>query len=85
MTSVSRMMLPLAVARLGHPRLQAEILEVANAFLIEPDTFEIKAAPAQPVPVMQIAAAAMMFPQALPDLLNLSVSNFDLSDPLPSR
>lgn len=85
MTSVSRMMLPLAVARLGHPRLQAEILEVANAFLIEPDTFEIKAAPDQPVPVMQIAAAAMMFPQALPDLLNLSVSNFDLNAPVPTR
>lgn len=74
MAAVLKVMLPLALARLDNPVLQAEIMTAADSFLEDPDTIVIEARPERPIPVLELTAAAVLMPLALPEILNISVS-----------
>ena len=53
------------------------VSDAVTAFLDDPKSIEIKAAPAQPVPFALIAAGAMSAPQELPKTLGVSVTAND--------
>lgn len=66
-------MLPLFLAQLQDPELQAEMNEAIATFLDDPQSLTIAADPADPVPLMAIMGAAMAGPQSLVDSLDVSV------------
>ncbi|MDD7908881.1 hypothetical protein PUV47_03055 [Pseudovibrio exalbescens] len=52
-----------------------ELQDKLALFLLNPENLEIELAPEQAVPVMQIAANAMLAPQALPKVLGATIKN----------
>jgi hypothetical protein len=66
-------MLPEMLKMLGNPDFEAKVTAAATAFLKAPQNLTIKAAPAQPVPIAQLVGTAMMAPQSLPTVLNVTV------------
>lgn len=65
--------LPMMLSIVGNPEFQAKVASAATTFLKEPRSFSAVAAPASPLPFAQVMGMAMMAPQMLPDLLNVSV------------
>lgn len=67
-------MLPVLLAQLGDPELDAEIRQAVSTFLDDPKSLHITAAPAQPVPFATVALAAIVSPQELVRALGVSVT-----------
>lgn len=67
------MMLPEMLKMLGNPDFEGKVAAAATAFLKAPQNLTITAAPAQPVPIAQLVGTAMMAPQSLPTVLNVTV------------
>ncbi len=67
-------MAPIMLARLNMPEFQAQLTTALNAYLDNPESIEIVAAPSSPVPVPQIMGAVMGAPQTIPQVLGVSVN-----------
>lgn len=65
--------LPFGLAQLNNPQLAAAVTDAVGKFLDNPKSIEIKAEPAQPLPVAQIVAAGSTNPMSLPQVLGVSV------------
>lgn len=65
--------LPLFLMVLKNPGFQAKLAPALQAFIKAPGTMTITAAPATPVPVMQLIETANSAPQKLPDLLQVEI------------
>ncbi|MET4632526.1 hypothetical protein [Kaistia defluvii] len=65
--------LPLFLMVLKNPGFQAKLAPALQAFIKAPGTMTITAAPATPVPVMQLIETADSAPQKLPDLLQIEI------------
>lgn len=74
MAQMVKGMAPIMLMRMNMPDLQAQISAALNTYLDNPQSIEIKAAPAQPVPAPAIMGAAMGAPQTLPQLLGVTVT-----------
>ncbi|MGN6549405.1 MAG: hypothetical protein ACTHJ3_05890 [Pararhizobium sp.] len=70
----AKAMLPLALAKLRNQEFEQQISDAVGAFLDQPKSIEIKAAPEKPVPFPMILGAAMAAPQTLPDVLSATVT-----------
>lgn len=66
--------LPFALAQLQNPAFAAKATAAVGAYLDNPQSLKIVAAPVSPVPVAQIMAAAMSAPQSIVDVLAVDVS-----------
>jgi hypothetical protein len=66
-------MLPEMLKMLGNPDFEGKVTAAATAFLKAPQNLTIRAEPAQPVPIAQLVGTAMMAPQSLPTVLNVTV------------
>lgn len=66
-------MLPEMLKMLGNPDFEGKVAAAATAFLKAPQNLTITAAPEQPVPIAQLVGTAMMAPQSLPTVLNVTV------------
>ncbi|TCD14339.1 hypothetical protein [Oricola cellulosilytica] len=66
--------LPFALAQLQNPAFAAKVTAAVGAYLDNPQSLKIVSAPASPVPVAQIMAAAMSAPQSIVDVLAVEVS-----------
>lgn len=58
----------------GNAELADQVSSAVGAFLSDPQSLSISASPATAVPLAQIMGAVMTAPQALPELLSLSIS-----------
>lgn len=58
---------------LQNPKFQQMISTQLKAFLSDPKSLQIQAAPANPIPVAQIVGMAMVSPQAIPDMLGVTI------------
>lgn len=58
---------------LQNPKFQEMISSQLKAFLSDPNSLQIQAAPANPIPVAQIVGMAMVTPQAIPDMLGVTI------------
>lgn len=58
---------------LKNPKFQQMISSQLKAFLSDPKSLRIQAAPANPIPVAQIVGMAMVSPQAIPDMLGVTI------------
>lgn len=65
--------LPLFLMALKNPGFQAKLAPALQAFIKAPGTMTITAAPATPVPVMELIDTAEKSPQKLPDLLQVEI------------
>ncbi|MEP0520931.1 MAG: hypothetical protein ABJO09_11330 [Hyphomicrobiales bacterium] len=65
--------LGLGLGHINNPDFTKMVTEAVSAFLDEPKSLAVSLAPANPVPVAQIAGAAMSSPEAVPDLLAVGV------------
>ncbi|WP_018184349.1 hypothetical protein [Kaistia granuli] len=65
--------LPLFLMVLKNPGFQAKLAPALQAFIKAPGTMTITAAPATPIPVLQLIDAAENTPQKLPDLLQVEI------------
>jgi hypothetical protein len=65
--------LPLLLSVVGNQGFQDRIATAATAFLKDPQSLTITAAPGNPVPIMQIFGAASTAPQTLPDVLAVDI------------
>ena len=65
--------LPLLLSVVGNQGFQDRIAMAATAFLKDPQSLTITAAPGNPVPIMQIFGAASTAPQTLPDVLAVDI------------
>ncbi|MEM8855722.1 MAG: hypothetical protein AAGD34_18610 [Pseudomonadota bacterium] len=63
-----------ATGTLGDADLEQSVQTAARTFLNDPGTIELNAAPAAPIPMAQLIGAAMMSPQMVPQLLNLTIT-----------
>lgn len=70
-------MTPLMVGQLNLPDLQASITAAATAFLDDPKSLTVTAAPSAPVALPVIMGAAMGAPNSLPTVLGVKVSAND--------
>jgi hypothetical protein len=70
-------MVPLMVGQLNIPELQNAVTTAATAFLDDPKSFTISAAPAAPVAFPVIMGAAMGAPNTLPTVLGVKVTAND--------
>ncbi len=66
--------LPFALAQLQDPDFAAKVTAAASAFIDNPKSIEIKAAPASPVPFAVLAATGSTTPEALIKQLNVTVT-----------
>jgi hypothetical protein len=66
--------LPFALAQLQNPEFAAKVSAAVGAFLDNPGSLRIVAAPPAPVPVAQVMASAMSAPQAVIGVLGLDVT-----------
>jgi hypothetical protein len=64
---------PFLLAQLKDPDLMKSVTEAVTKYLDDPQSIEIKAAPASPVPFALLMAGAMASPQDLPKTLGVSV------------
>ncbi|MEP9395816.1 hypothetical protein [Mesorhizobium sp. KR2-14] len=69
----TKAILPFMTAQLNNPELSGQITAAVNKFLDDPQSIEIKAAPASPVPFALLAASAMSAPLELPKTLGVIV------------
>ncbi len=60
-------------AMTGNPDLAEQVSGAISAFLSDPQSLAIAASPANPVPLAQVMGAAMTAPQAIPELLGLTI------------
>lgn len=65
--------LPMMMTILQNQALQDKVSNALTSFLKNPVSLEVKAMPANPVPIAQIMGAAMMAPQSLPQVLGLDI------------
>lgn len=70
----AKAIVPFLTAQLNNPELSGQITAALNTFLDDPQSLEIKAAPAAPVPFALIAAGGMAAPLELPKTLGVSVN-----------
>lgn len=68
---------PFMLARLGDPDFAAKVTEAVSAYLDNPQSFELKAQPADPQPFAIIMATGMTAPQNLPKQLGVTVTAND--------
>jgi hypothetical protein len=66
--------LPFALAQLKDPDFAQKVTEAASAFLDNPKSLEVKAAPPAPVPFAILAATGSTTPEALIKQLNVTVT-----------
>jgi hypothetical protein len=66
--------LPVALAQLQNPEFAAKVSAAVSAFLDNPGSLKIVAAPSAPVPVAQIMGAAMSAPQSVIGVLGINVT-----------
>jgi hypothetical protein len=66
--------LPLMLSVLNNADFQTKVAAAATSFLQDPKSFSAVARPATPLPLAQVMGTAMMAPQLLPDLLNVTVT-----------
>jgi hypothetical protein len=64
---------PFLVAQLNDPELMKSATEAVTAYLDDPQSIEIRAAPENPVPFALLMAGAMASPQSLPKTLGVTV------------
>lgn len=62
-----------ALAQINNEAFTKMVTDAVNKFLENPNSLSVAIAPANPVPVAQIAGAAMSSPQVVPDLLGVAV------------
>lgn len=65
--------LGLGLGQINNPAFTKMVTEAVSAFLEDPKSLAVSVAPANPVPVAQIAGAAMSSPESVPDLLAVGV------------
>lgn len=70
-------MVPIGVAQLNIPELQAAVTTAVTAYLDDPKSLTISAAPEKPVAFPVIMGAAMGAPNTLPQVLGVTVSAND--------
>jgi hypothetical protein len=70
----TKAILPFLTAQLNNPELSGQITTAVNKFLDDPESLEISATPAAPVPFALIAAGGMTSPLELPKTLGVGVS-----------
>lgn len=70
----SKAIIPFAVAQLKDPEFAAKVTEAASAYMDNPKSIEIKAAPAAPVPFALLMATGSTTPEALIKQLNVTVT-----------
>ena len=70
----AKAILPMAAAQLGNAEFAQSLGAAVNAYLDNPKTIEIKAAPAKPVPFAIIAAGGMADPKSLIKTLGVTVT-----------
>ncbi|MCI5077160.1 hypothetical protein [Oricola sp.] len=66
--------LPFALGQLQNPEFAASVAAAVSAFLEDPGSLKVAAAPANPVPVAQIVGAVMTAPQSLIGVLGVTVT-----------
>lgn len=65
--------LPFMLMAINNPRFQEQVVSAAGSFLANPGTIEITVNPDKPVTAEEIVGLAQTAPQALPDVLNVTV------------
>lgn len=70
-------MTPIMMAQLNVPELQNAVSTAVSAYLDNPKSLTVTAAPGKPVPVPMIIGAAMGAPQSIPQVIGLKVSSND--------
>lgn len=70
----AKAIVPFLTAQLNNPELSGQITAAINTFLDDPESLEITAAPASPVPFALIAAGGMAAPLELPKTLGVKVN-----------
>lgn len=70
----AKAIVPFLMAQLNNPDLTKNVTEALNAYLDDPQSLEIEAAPASPVPFALVMAGAMSAPQELPKTLGVTVT-----------
>ncbi|MFB2551180.1 hypothetical protein [Ensifer soli] len=70
-------LVPIMIAQLQLPELQNQLTTAANAYLDQPKSLTVRAAPPSPVPFPMIAGAAMGAPRTLPGVLGVTVTAND--------
>jgi hypothetical protein len=66
--------LPMLLSVVNNVDFQKKIASAATTFLNEPKSFAAVAAPSTPLPFAQVMGTAMMAPQMLPDILNVTIT-----------
>jgi hypothetical protein len=74
MSKMAQMVIPMAIGQYVKPEFARKVSEEVAKFVREPKSFEIVAAPENPVPFMSVGMAAMSTPQEIPDQLGITVS-----------
>ncbi len=70
----AKAIVPFLMAQLNNAELTKNVTEAVGAFLDDPQSIEIKAAPASPVPFALVMAGAVSTPQELPKTLGVTVT-----------
>lgn len=70
----AKAIVPFLTAQLNNPELSGQITAAVNTFLDDPQSIEITAEPASPVPFALIAAGGMSDPVELPKMLGVTVN-----------
>ncbi|MFU0503787.1 hypothetical protein [Pseudaminobacter sp. NGMCC 1.201702] len=70
----TKAVVPFFTAQLNNPELSGQITAAVNAFLDDPQSIQVTAAPTSPVPFAMIAAGAMAAPLELPKTLGVTVT-----------
>jgi hypothetical protein len=70
----AKAIVPFLMAQLNNAALTKNVTEAVGAFLDDPQSIEIKASPASPVPFALVMAGAMSTPKDLPKTLGVTVT-----------
>jgi hypothetical protein len=70
----AKAIVPFLMAQLNNAELTKNVTEAVGAFLDDPQSIEIKASPASPVPFALVMAGAMATPKDLPKTLGVTVT-----------
>ena len=66
-------MAPIMLAQLNIPELQNAVSTAVNAYLDNPKSMLVSAAPPKPVPISVIVDAAMGAPETIPQVIGLKI------------
>ena len=66
--------LPMMLSVLNNADFQTKVAAAGTTFLNEPKSLSAVASPANPLPLAQVMGTAMMAPQMLPDILNVTIA-----------